>query len=93
MSKTVLSRLIAERHQMPKAKADEIVDTMLDGIKNALISQGSISFVGFGRFHAADRAPRTGRNPSTGGKVQIPARKVIKFTPGDPLKKAINPEK
>jgi DNA-binding protein HU-beta len=90
MSKAVLSRLISEKHGLPKAQADEIVDTVFSGIKDALASQGSISFIGFGRFHVDNREPRVGRNPSTGSKVEIPARKVVKFTPGDPLKKLIN---
>lgn len=92
MSKAVLSSLISEKHGFTKAKSDEIVNTVLDGIKNALISQGSISFVGFGSFHVKHRAARTGRNPSNGDKVDIPAHKVIKFTSGEPLKKAINQE-
>lgn len=93
MSKTALASLIAEKHGLTKAKAEEIVETMLDGIKNALISQGSISFVGFGRFAVNERAARIGRNPSSGEKVEVPAQRVVKFTPGAPLKKAVNPGK
>ncbi len=90
MSKAVLSRLISETHGVPKVKADEIIDTVFNGIKNALASQGSIAFAGFGRFHVNNRAARIGRNPANGNKVDIPAHKVVKFTPGDPLKKTIN---
>ena len=90
MSKAVLSRLISEKHGLPKAKADEIVETVFNGIKDALSSQGSIAFVGFGRFHVDSRAPRVGRNPANGSKVDIPARKVVKFAPGEPLRKLIN---
>lgn len=90
MSKAVLSRLISEKHGVPRAQADEIVDTLFGGIKDALASQGSIGFVGFGRFHVDSREPRVGRNPANGSKVDIPARKVVKFTPGEPLKKLIN---
>jgi len=90
MSKAVLSRLISEKHGVPRAQADEIVETLFSGIKDALASQGRIGFVGFGRFHVDTREPRVGRNPSNGDKVDIPARKVVKFTPGEPLKKLIN---
>ncbi|NMX77768.1 HU family DNA-binding protein [Pseudomonas sp. WS 5532] len=90
MSKAVLVGLVAEKHGMTKAEATEIVNTVLSGIQSALVNQGGISFVGFGSFSVTDRAARDGRNPNTGESVKISARKVVKFTPGEPLKKAIN---
>ena len=50
---------------------------------------GDVSFTGFGKFHVASRAARTGVNPRSGEKVQIPAGKVPKFSPGSGLKEAV----
>ncbi|MFM0265624.1 HU family DNA-binding protein [Paraburkholderia sediminicola] len=93
MSKTILSSLIADKHGVTRAEADEIINTVFDGIRSALASQGSITFVGFGRFAVHDRAPRMGRNPGTGEAVPIPARRVVKFNPSDALTTAVNPKK
>jgi nucleoid DNA-binding protein len=45
---------------------------------------------GFGTFYAVERLARTGRNPSTGVALKIPAAKVPKFRPGKALKDALN---
>jgi DNA-binding protein HU-beta len=93
MSKTILADLISETHGLTKAEAEDIVETMFIGIKNALVSQGSFSLMGFGRWTVTERAARVGRNPASGERVQIPAQKVVRFAPGAGLKKAINPDK
>lgn len=90
MSKAVLVGLVAEKHGLTKAEASEIVNTVLSGIQSALVSQGSISLVGFGVFSVVDRAARSGRNPNTGEPVMVAARKAVRFTPGEPLKRAVN---
>ncbi|RQR11338.1 HU family DNA-binding protein [Burkholderia stagnalis] len=93
MSKTILTSLIADQHGLTRAEADEILKTVFDGIQSALSSQGSITFVNFGRFSVHERAPRVGRNPGTGEAVPIPARRVVKFSASDALTSAVNPKK
>lgn len=90
MSKAALASLIAEEFDLSKSQADKIVAKVFDGITSSLISQGSFSYVGFGRMQVVDRAPRKGRNPSTGATLQIGARRVVKFTSGEKLKRQIN---
>ena len=49
-----------------------------------------ISLVGFGSFSINKVAARTGRNPSTGKALEIPARMQVKFKVGQKLKDAVN---
>jgi nucleoid DNA-binding protein len=43
-----------------------------------------------GAHHLGERAARTGQNPQTGAKINIPAAKVPKFKAGKALKDALN---
>ena len=90
MSKAALASLVAEEFDLSKSQADKIVAKVFDGITSSLVSQGSFSYVGFGRLQVIDRAPRKGRNPSTGEPLQIEARRVVKFSAGENLKRQIN---
>lgn len=90
MSKAALASLVAEEFDLSKSQAGRIVDKVFDGITSSLVSQGSFSYVGFGRLQVVDRAPRKGRNPSTGEPLQIGARRVVKFSAGESLKRQIN---
>ncbi len=90
MSKSVLSDLLSEKHGLSKSKAKDIVDDLFAGIETTLLSQGSITFVGFGTFYVKEDKARTGRNPATGNPVEIPAKKSVKFRAGAPLKARVN---
>ena len=57
----------------------------MEAVTEALKSGEKVTLVGFGTFMVAERAARTGRNPQTGEKIEIPARKVVKFKPGSKL--------
>ncbi len=48
-----------------------------------------VAFTGFGKFHVQHRKARTGVNPRSGAKVEIPAGKVPKFSAGSSLKSAV----
>jgi len=50
----------------------------------------AVTLVGFGTFSVIKRRARVGRNPQTGKEIKIPAKKVVKFTPGKALKIAVN---
>jgi len=90
MTKAVVGRLVADKHKMPRGEAEKIVETVLESIVNVLANNGEIQFANFGRFYIEHRGERAGRNPHTGEALVIPARRQVKFKPGDNLKKVIN---
>jgi DNA-binding protein HU-beta len=72
-----------------KREAAEAVETVLDGISDALANGEEVNFTGFGKFHVTERSARQGVNPATGEKIQIAASKAPKFTAGSALKSAV----
>lgn len=90
MTRQDLTDKLAEDIGVTKVTAWAAIESVLDGITKALQQGDTVTLVGFGTFKAAARAGRTGRNPRTGEAIEIPARKVPRFTPGASLKKALN---
>jgi DNA-binding protein HU-beta len=90
MNKNELSAAVAEKTGLGKGDAASAVDAVFDTITSTLKSGGDIRVLGFGNFSVNDRAATTGRNPLTGAPVDIPAKKVAKFSAGKGLKDALN---
>jgi DNA-binding protein HU-beta len=90
VNKAELIEHIAMQVDIPKATASRVIESLLDAVKITLEGNGSVSLSGFGTFYAVERLARTGRNPSTGVALKIPAAKVPKFRPGKALKDALN---
>lgn len=85
MNRNDLAALLAEKHQLSKAGAARMLDTVIDAMCAELKKGNPVAISGFGSFKLAQRAARTGRNPSTGDKIKIAARKLVKFTPSTAL--------
>ena len=90
MNKGDLIERIAKDAKLSKAQATNALNSALAGIQATLKRGGRVTLVGFGTFAVGRRKARTGRNPQTGAKLKIAARKVAKFSPGADLKKAVN---
>ena len=90
MKKDELVGLVSESAAITKKSAGEAVNAVIDAITSALEKGDSISLVGLGSFKVVERGAREGRNPSTGEKIQIPASRAVKFTPGAGLKERVN---
>jgi integration host factor subunit beta len=58
----------------------------------SLRSVDKIEIRGFGSFRTRQRKPRTGRNPKTGAKVEVPAKTIPFFKPSKELKDMVNDE-
>src|SRR4029078_5706923 len=71
---------------IPRIKAAEAVDTILDAIKDALTGGKRIQLRGFGVFQVRHRKRGGGRNPKTGVEVAISPGKTVRFKPGKELK-------
>ena len=74
---------------LSRKQAADVVDAVLETISDTLKRGSDVTFSGFGKFHVAERGAREGVNPRTGERMQIPASKVPRFTPGSCLKGAV----
>jgi len=81
---------LAEEHQLTKAFARELIESVFDMITNAAQKGEEVALFGFGKFKVAERGARKGRNPRTGEAVKIAASKSLKFTPARALKAGLN---
>ena len=69
---------------------ERVVNTILDGITDALAEGDRVELRGFGAFSVRHRPARVGRNPRTGEPIQIPASNQPKFKAGKGLKQTVN---
>jgi DNA-binding protein HU-beta len=72
-----------------KAAAGKALDSIIEGVVKSVKKGNKVALVGFGTFSIAKRKARTGRNPQTGKPLQIPARKIPKFSAGKTFKQAV----
>jgi nucleoid DNA-binding protein len=89
LTKAELIDAIAEETEFSKRQVGELVDQVLDQIKNALAKGDRVQLIPFGSFVVRERKKREGRNPKTGAKLTIPARKVPAFSAGKGLRDAV----
>ena len=82
MNKTELVKKIAEKAEISQAQAKSVLEATVESVKEALQGGDSVQLIGFGTFSVSERAARTGKNPRTGEKIQIAAKKIAKFKAG-----------
>jgi len=90
MRKPELAAVIAEKADLTKEKANEVLNAILDSITGAL-DKDTVTLVGVGTFEKRHRGARTGKNPQTGEPVKIKASNTVAFKPGKGLKDTVNP--
>ena len=90
MTKAELVDEVAHAVQLTKKQAETIVNIVFDSIVDSLRAGQKIELRGFGSFRLRSRKSRTGRNPKTGEKVDVPSKKIPYFKPGKELKELIN---
>ncbi len=69
-----------------KNEARELVELFFEELAASLAVGKQVKISGFGNFDLRDKNERPGRNPKTGEKIPIPARRVVTFRPGQKLK-------
>lgn len=90
MTKAELVEEVARVSELTKKHSEIIVNTVFDSIVDALRKDEKIELRGFGSFRIRQRRSRQGRNPKTGDKVDVPAKRIPYFKPGKELKELIN---
>lgn len=85
MNKSELISAIAEKAGISKVDAKAALEATIVSISEAVAKGDKVALVGFGTFSVAEKAARTGINPATKAKIEIPARIVVKFKAGAEL--------
>jgi integration host factor subunit beta len=86
----LIERLSLRVGQLSPKDAELAVKTMLDAMGDTLSSGNRIEIRGFGSFVLNFRPPRTGRNPKTGDRVQVPHKFVPHFKAGKELREKVD---
>lgn len=91
LTKADLVDKVTELGDLTRRDGEIIVDVLFDSVIGALKSGDKIEIRGFGSFRTRQRNARIGRNPKTGARVDVPAKKVPFFKPAKELRDLINP--
>ena len=79
MNKSQLISAVAEQTAVSKNEVKKVFDSLFELAEKQLQDGDKVVISGFGVFSTAQVSERTGRNPRTGEKVVIPARRVVRF--------------
>jgi integration host factor subunit beta len=90
MTKAELIEDVSRVVEMSRKDSEVIVETIFDSIVKSLKAGDKIEIRGFGSFRTRQRKPRIGRNPKTGTRVDVPAKKIPYFKPSKELKDLVN---
>src|SRR5579862_8100984 len=90
MTKAELIEDVSRVVEMSRKDSEVIVETIFDSIVKSLKAGDKIEIRGFGSFRTRQRKPRIGRNPKTGTRVNVPAKKIPYFKPSKELKDLVN---
>ena len=82
MNKTELVNAIAAEAKLTKVQAKDALEAALKAVEEALVKGDKVALIGFGTFAVNEKPARTGLNPATKEKIEIPAKKVVKFKAG-----------
>jgi nucleoid DNA-binding protein len=89
MTKEDLMEAIVKKTGSSKKDAMDSLNIVIDEITASLSKGKEVAIAGLGKFVVSSRKARTGRNPKTGAKINIPAMKVPRFKAAKNLKDAV----
>ena len=90
MTKAELIEDVSRAVEMSRKDSEIIVETIFESIVKSLRAGDKIEIRGFGSFRTRQRQSRVGRNPKTGARVDVPAKKIPYFKPSKELKDLVN---
>jgi len=90
LTKDTLIEMIRDKVGYPVTEAKDILEIILEEIKAKLEEGTEVKISGFGKWTVKEKRSRPGRNPHTGERIQISARRVVTFNPSDKLRNAVN---
>lgn len=89
MTKAELATKLADKINIKKAQAEELINVFTEVIVDALARGGKVEIRGFGAFRTRERAAKMARNPKSGAKVEIPSKRVPFFRAGKDFKETL----
>ncbi|MFQ5581542.1 MAG: integration host factor subunit alpha [Mariprofundaceae bacterium] len=89
MTKAEIAKIVHDRVGLSKKESGQIVEAVLDVIRDSLENGEDVKISGFGHFMVRNKHARRGRNPKTGGDITIASRRVVTFRSSQLLKKKL----
>lgn len=89
IGKIELIRRVAQSSGKSNKETSDMVNATLDAVRDALKAGEEVRLVGFGSFAVKTTAARTGVNPQTRAKIQVPAKRRVRFSAGKELNDAV----
>ena len=89
MTKSDLIDAISTKENLTHKNASEIINLIFDGFTDTLKNGGRIENRGFGSITVREYGGYTGRNPKTGDKTEVGAKKLPFFKVGKELKEGV----
>ncbi|MDY6904802.1 MAG: integration host factor subunit alpha [Thermodesulfobacteriota bacterium] len=90
LTKSRIIDSVQEETGLPRKKCDELVEDLLEIIKQTLESGEDLMISGFGKFCVKSKSARKGRNPATGEDLMLDHRRVVTFKCSQGLREKIN---
>lgn len=90
MTKSQLIEAVSERIDVPRKRAEDVVNAVFDAMKGALLEDERIEVRGFGSFTIREYKSKKGRNPRTGAQVDVDEKKSVHFKPGKELRERVD---
>ena len=90
LTKDALIEMIRVKVGYPVKEAKDILEIILEEIKLRLEEGKEVKISGFGKWTVKEKRSRPGRNPHTGDRIEISARRVVTFHPSDKLRDSVN---
>ncbi len=90
VTKADIVERVYEKIGFSKKEASDLVELVFDALRGTLIRGEKVKISGFGKFEVKQKKSRIGRNPQTGDRITISARRVLNFSPSQVLKAMLN---
>ena len=90
LTKDTMVEMIRDKIGFPIKEAKDILEMVLEELKLKLEEGQDVKISGFGKWNVKEKRSRPGRNPHTGARIEITARKVVTFHPSDKLRSVVN---
>ena len=92
LTKSELAHAVAKDTGLTISKSTQVVVSILATLESTLAKGEDVRLTGFGSFSVKKTKARTGRNPSTGAPIQVPAGRRVSFSAGSNLTAVVRGE-